>query len=81
MLKGLGRILGKTGSGVLRFVLRLATGMGGTRLLLSIGSALVIASFVFLLEAPLLFRIPFFIGALVLAFVATSHLLRWLSVR
>jgi hypothetical protein len=55
--------------------------MGGTHLLLSVGSALMIASFTFLLEAPLLFHIPFFIGTFILAFVATSHLLRWLSVR
>jgi hypothetical protein len=41
----------------------------------------MIASFTFLLEAPLLFHIPFFVGTFILAFVATSHLVRWLSVR
>jgi len=55
MIKGLGNVFGKIGSGSLRLVLGLATGMGGTRLLLSIGGALMIASFTFLLEAPLLF--------------------------
>ena len=81
MLKWTGRILGKVGSGIIRFVLGLATGMGGTRLLLSVGSALMIASFTFLLKAPLLFHIPFFGGTFILAFVATSHLVRWLSIR
>jgi hypothetical protein len=80
MIKVLGKVLGKIGSGVLRFVLRLATGMGGTRLLLSIGSALMISSFTFLIEASLLFHVPFFIGLFILAFVATSHFLRWLSI-
>jgi hypothetical protein len=81
MLKGLGKVLGKLGAGPLRLFLGLATGMGGTRLLLSIGVALMIASFTFLLEAPLLFRIPFFIGMFIIAFVATSRLLDWFSLR
>jgi hypothetical protein len=81
MLKGLGKVFGKLGSGSLRLVLGLATGMGGTRLLLSIGGALMIASFTFVLEAPLLFLVPFFVGTFIIAFVATSRLLRWLSLR
>jgi hypothetical protein len=81
VLRILGKAFGKAGSGVLRFVLALATGMGSTRLLLSLGSAFVIASFSFLLEAPLLFRIPFFIGVFILAFVGTSGLLDRLSIR
>lgn len=81
MVRALGRLLGKTGSGVLRFVLGLATGIGGTNLLLSTGGALIIASFALLLEAPLLFRIPFSIGAFLLAFVAVSRLLGWLASR
>jgi hypothetical protein len=81
VFKMLGKALGKAGSGFLRFVLALATGMGATRLLLSIGSAFIIASFCFLLEAPLLFRVPFFIGVLIVAFVGTSRVLGWLSIR
>ena len=77
----LGKALEKAGSGFLRFVLAVATGMGATRLLLSIGSAFIVASFCFLLEAPLLFRIPFFIGVFILAFVGTSRLLGRLSIR
>ncbi len=80
-MKGLCKVLGKVVSGVLQLVVGLARGMGGNRLLLLIGSALMIASFTFLLEAPLLFHIPFFIGAFILAFVTTSRLLRWLSIR
>jgi hypothetical protein len=34
-----------------------------------------------LLEGPLLFHVPFFIGVFVLAFVAASRLLKWLSIR
>jgi len=60
----LGKAFGKAGSGILRFFLALATGMGATRLLLSLGSAFVIASFSFLLDTPLLFRAPFFIGCI-----------------
>lgn len=81
MLKIMSKALGTAGSGLLRFMLALATGMGATRLFLSLGSAFIIASFSFLLEAPLLFRIPFFIGAFLLAFVATSRLLGRLSIR
>ena len=81
MFKMLGKALGKAGSGFLRFVLALATGMGATRFLLSIGSAFIIASFCFLLEAPLLFRIPFFIGVFIVALVGTSRVLGWLSIR
>jgi len=81
MLKGLGKVFGKPGSGSLRLVLGLATGMRGPHLLLSIGGALMIASFTFLLEAPLLFLVPFFVGTFIIAFVATSRLLRWLSLR
>lgn len=77
----LGKACGKVGSGVLRFGLALATGMGATRLLLSLGSAFVIASFIFLIEASLLFRVPFFIGVFILAFVATGRLLDRLSIR
>ena len=77
----LGKALGKAGSGFLRFVLAVATGMGATRLLLSIGSAFISASFCFLLEEPLLFRIPFFIGVFILAFVGTGRLLGWLPIR
>ena len=81
MFQMLGKALGKAGSGFLRFVLALATGMGATRLLLSIGSAFIIASFCFLLEAPLLFRVPFFIGVFIVALVGTSRVLGWLSIR
>jgi hypothetical protein len=81
MIKGLGKVFGKIGPWILRLFLGLATGMGATRLLLSIGGALMMASFTFLLEAPLLFHVPFFIGAFIVAFVATSRLLKWLSVR
>jgi hypothetical protein len=81
VLKTLGIVLGKAGSGFLRFILALVTGMGATRVLLSVGSALTIASFSFLLEGPLLFHVPFFIGVFVLAFVAASRLLKWLSIR
>jgi hypothetical protein len=81
VFKILGKALGKAGSGFLRFAVALATGMGATRLLLSIGNAFIIASFCFLLEAPLLFRVPFFIGIFILAFVGTSRLLGWLSIR
>ena len=81
MIKGLGKVFGKIGSGTLRLVLGLVTGMGGTRLLLSIGGALMIASFTFLLEAPLLFLMPFFVGTFIVTFVATSRLLKWMSVR
>ena len=81
MFRIVGKALGKAGSGFLRFVLALATGMGATRLLLSIGSAFLIASFCFLLEALLLFRIPFFIGVFILAFVGISRLLGRLAIR
>jgi hypothetical protein len=81
VLRILGKAFGKAGSGVLRFVLALATGMGATRLLLSLGSAFVIASFSFLIEAPLLFRIPFFVGVFILAFVGTGRLLDRLLIR
>ncbi len=81
MLKGLGKVLGKIGLGFLRLVLGLVKGMGGTRFFLSVGGALMIASFTFLLEAPLLFRVPFFVGAFMVAFVTISRLLRWLSIR
>jgi hypothetical protein len=81
VLNVLGKVLGKVVLGVLRFVLGLARGMGGTRLLLSTGSALMIASFTFLLEASLLFHIPFFIGAFIVVFVAASRLLRRFSIR
>jgi len=81
MLKGLDKVYGKLGPGSLHLVLGLATVMGGTRLLLSIGGALMIASFTFLLEALLLFLVPFFVGTFIVAFVATSRLLRWLSLR
>ena len=81
MFRIVGKALGKAGSGFLRFVLAVATGMEATRWLLSIGSAFIVASFCFLLEAPLLFRIPFFIGVFILAFVGTSRLLGRLSIR
>jgi hypothetical protein len=81
MIRGLGKVFGKIGRGILKLTLGLATGMGATRFLLSVGGALMIASFTFLLEAPLLFRVPFFMGAFIVAFVATSHLLNWLSIR
>ena len=81
MLRILGKAFGKVGSGVLRFVLALATGMGATRFLLSLGSAFIIASFTLLIEAPLLFRIPFFIGVFIIAFVGANRLLDRLSIR
>ncbi len=81
MFKGLGKVLGKIGLGFLRLVLGLVKGMGDARFFLSVGGALMIASFTFLLEAPLLFRVPFFVGAFMVAFVAIGRLLRWLSIR
>jgi hypothetical protein len=80
LLKILGKASGKIASGLLRLLVGLATGMGATRLLVSIGGALMIASSVFLLEAPLLFRIPFFVGAFIVAFAGLGRLLRWLSI-
>jgi len=74
-------LFAKSASGVLRFVLGLATGIGGTNFLLSIGGALIVASFALLLEATLLFRIPFSVGVFILAFVAASRFLGWLTSR
>ena len=81
MIRILGKAFGKVGSGILRFVLALVSSMGITRLLLSLGTAFTIGAFSFLLEAPLLFRIPFFIGVFILSFVGTSRLLDRLSIR
>jgi hypothetical protein len=72
MLRGLGEIV----SGASRVVIELAVAMGGTRLFLATGRAFIVAWFAFLLKAPLLFRITFFIGIFILAFIAASHLLR-----
>lgn len=73
------KLLGKFISGAFRVIVGLAAGMGGTRFLLAIGTSFVIASFTFLLDGPLLFRITLFIGVFILAFVGTGRFLRWLS--
>jgi hypothetical protein len=73
MTRGLSRSAGKFGSGVLRLVLGIVTGGGGTRFLLSIGGTLVIALFALVPNAFLLFRTPFFIAVPPLNFVAASR--------
>jgi hypothetical protein len=60
-------------------IVGLALRMRSPRSLLPIGGALMVSSFAFLLEAPVLFRVTFFVGAFILAFVAFSYLLRWFS--
>ena len=47
----------------------------------SFGGAFFLSAFTLLLEAPLLFRIPFFIGSLVLSFAALSQGLAWFASR
>lgn len=74
MLRGLSKIA----LGTVR-VVGLALGTGGTRSLLALGGAFMVSSFAFLLEAPLLFRVTFFAGVFILAFVAISYLLRRFS--
>ena len=75
---GLVGVLGRAGALLFRPVIKLDVGAGAFRLSLSAGIALVVASFGLLVEAPLLFRVPFSVGVFFLSFVGAGLLLRWL---